>query len=200
MLKNKSRLLGSLSFVLLAGALQADVFKFEATLSGPAESPPNTSPATGSAWVTYDDIAKTLEVSATFAGLEGITTVAHIHAPTAVAFAGAVGVATYPGTFPGFPVGVSAGSYVSPSIDLTQTASFTAGFLTLNSGTAAGAEVGLFNALMDGKAYFNLHSSRYPGGEIRGFLTPVPDNAATAPLLLSAVLGMLGFARKRFAR
>src|SRR5262245_59234527 len=133
MQKNQIILGGTLLSLLLCGIAQADVFNFEASLSGPAESPPNASPETGSALVTYDDIAHTLVVSADFADLLGTTTVSHIHATTAVPFAGTAGVATYPGTFPGFPVGVTAGSYSSPApIDLTDVASFTAAFLGAN--------------------------------------------------------------------
>jgi hypothetical protein len=193
--QSKSKFCGTLFFLLLCGTAQATVFDFQALLSGPAESPPNASPGTGFAFVSYNDIAHSLSVAAVFQGLLGVTTISHIHAATAVPFAGAVGVASYPGTFPGFPVGVTAGGYISPPIDLTQTSSFTGAFLTANGGTAAGAEAGLLAALLAGKAYFNIHTTLYPSGEIRGFLTRVPDSSATAPLLVLSLLGILGFAR-----
>jgi hypothetical protein len=192
------KVLAAVLTVLVCGMARADVFHFTADLSGPAESPPNASPGTGHALVTYDDVAHTLSVFAEFQDLLGTTTVAHIHAPTAVPFAGAIGVATYPGTFPGFPAGVTSGTYTSLSpIDLTLEASFTGGFLGLNGGTAAGAEAGLFDALLHGRAYFNVHSSLYPGGEIRGFLVPIPDTSATAPLLAVGLLAIAGCARCR---
>ena len=43
-------------------------------------------------------------------------------------------------------------------------------------GWVAGAEAALAAALMDGKAYLNIHTAFAPGGEIRGFLVPsVPE-------------------------
>jgi hypothetical protein len=146
--------------------------------------------------VTYDDVAHTLSVTAEFEDLVGTTTVSHIHAPTLVPFAGTANVATYPGTFPGFPVGVTSGTYTSPvPIDLTLDTSFTGGFLAANGGTAAGAEAGLLAAILGGKAYLNIHTSFAGGGEIRGFLTPVPDNSVTASLMVLSLLAMAGFAR-----
>ncbi|MCI0539785.1 MAG: CHRD domain-containing protein [Verrucomicrobiales bacterium] len=195
MQKNQTILLSTLLSLLVSGMAQADVFQFEASLSGPAEFPPVPSPGTGSALVTYDNVAHTLLVSAEFMDLLAPTTVAHIHAPTAVPFDGTVSVATYPSTFPGFPAGVTAGTYDSPVIDLTQTTSFTGGFLAANGGTAGGAETGLFKALRNGKAYFNIHTTLHQSGEIRGFLTPVPDSSATTPLLALALLAIAGFTR-----
>jgi CHRD domain/PEP-CTERM motif len=38
----------------------------------------------------------------------------------------------------------------------------------------AGAEAALAAGLDAGRAYLNIHSTAYPGGEIRGFLVPEP--------------------------
>lgn len=135
------------------------------------------SSGTGEALVTFDTVAHTLVVSATFDNLTGTTTVAHIHC--CVDPPGTVGVATYPGTFPGFPVGVTSGSYVSPNpIDLMDVTSYTGGFLTnFGGGTVAGAEAALLAGLLGGQAYFNIHTSFAGGGEIRGFLQQVPEPA-----------------------
>ena len=61
-----------------------------ATLSGPAEAPPNASPGTG--FATFTLLGNALRINGTFSGLIGTTTVTHIHCCTAAAFAGAVGV------------------------------------------------------------------------------------------------------------
>ena len=95
--------------------------EYTATLSGPNEAPPNASPGTGTSLVTYDDVAHTLRVEASFSGLIGTTTAAHIHAPTAVPFTGTIGVATQTPSFSGFPLGVTSGtlrSHLRPDPDL----------------------------------------------------------------------------------
>lgn len=174
---------------LMATSSQAAVHYLQAFLDGPSESPPVETPGTGYVAVDYDDVAHTLALNATFSDLIGTTTVAHIHAPTADPFAGTVGVAVTPGTLPGFPAGVTSGVYAT-TIDLTDPASYTASFLAAGGGAAAGAEAMLFSSFVDGKAYFNIHSSFRPGGEIRGFIVPVPEPssllllAGGAPLLL----------------
>jgi hypothetical protein len=147
---------------------------------------------TGFVKVFYDDVAKTLEIESSFSGLTGTTTVAHIHCCTAAAGTGTIGVAVTPGTLPGFPVGVMAGSYSSPVLDLTNVATYTGGptgFLTRSGGTTAAAEAALVKGMKDGTAYFNVHSTSFPAGEIRGFLA-VPE-PATMALLGTALAGLL---------
>ena len=82
-----------------------------ASLSGPAEDPPVPSPGTGSAAVVIDTVAHTLHVKVDFADLIGTTTAAHIHGPTLVPFEGTASVITAVPFFPGFPLGVTSGSY-----------------------------------------------------------------------------------------
>ena len=144
---------------------------YTATLTGPNESPPNASPGIGSATVEIDAVAHTMRVQASFSGLLGNTSASHIHAATAVAGTGTVGVATMLPSFAGFPLGVTAGTY-DVTFDMTQASSYNPSYITNNGGTAASAEAALFLAIADGKAYFNVHSVMFPGGEIRGFLLP----------------------------
>lgn len=181
----------------LALAASAHATIFVASLDGLSESPPNASPGTGTATVTYDPAGHTLRVETVFSGLLGTTTAAHIHAPTAVAGAGTIGVAFTPGTLPGFPPGITAGGYVSGHVDLTAVGSYTASFLALNGGTTAGAEAGLIAAMLTGKAYLNIHTTAFPSGEIRGFLA-VPEPGTWA---LFAGLGLVSFGTvRRFRR
>jgi hypothetical protein len=177
----------------------AETLIFTANLSGDKENPPNASPGTGTALVTYDSVAHILEVHAEFQDLWGTTTVAHIHC--CVDAPGNVGVATYPGTFPGFPVGVTSGVYDTPvPIDLTSTSSYTAGFLnTFGGGTAAGAEAALVAGMQAGRAYFNIHTTFAPGGEIRGFLEQQVPEPGTA-LLLAVGLVLLFGSRSRLVK
>jgi hypothetical protein len=103
---------------LLGSSASGAILIYTASLSGLNESPPNASPGTGLATVFYDDVAHFLSVDVDFSDLLGTTTAAHIHC--CVDQPGNVGIAVYPGTFPGFPAGVTAGSYTSPTpLDLT---------------------------------------------------------------------------------
>ncbi len=183
-------------FVALGSVVHGQLFTFSVVLDGPSEADPNTSPGTGQATIVYDSSAHTLELDVAFSGLEGTTTVAHIHAPTAAAFSGAASVATTTPTFVGFPAGVSSGTYEA-TLDLTEASSYNASFITANGGTTEAAEIALFNAMFDGKAYLNIHSTIYPGGEIRGFLVVVPEPAETVALTAGLVGAFALFRRFR---
>ena len=150
------------------GAAFAAQLNYSAALSGAAESPPNASPGIGSVLVTVDTTALTMRVRANFSGLTGNTTASHIHCCTAVPGTGAAGVATTTPSFVGFPLGVMSGS-MDQTYDMTQAGSYNPAFVTANGGTVAGARTALFNGLAGGTAYFNIHSSTFGGGEIRGF-------------------------------
>jgi hypothetical protein len=140
----------------------------------------------------YDSVAHTLTVNVTFSGLEGTTTASHIHAATATPGTGTAGVATSVPYFPGFPIGVTSGTY-SDVLDLTLASSFNPAYVTAQ-GSVANAETALIQAMLDGKAYLNIHTTVVPGGEIRGFLA-VPDGAMTAALVLLGLCALAGFAR-----
>ncbi len=149
----------------------------------------------GSGLFRFDTINQTLSIDVTWSGLRGTTTIAHIHCCVTAPGLGTAAVAVTPGTLPDFPVGVTGGTY-QRLLDLTDTGVYTSGFLTSSGGTAAGASSALLKGILDGKAYFNIHSTAFLPGEIRGFLQPVPepDTAALAALTL---LGLFAWRRKR---
>lgn len=172
-------------------AASAAIITFTATLDGPSESPPNASPGIGSVIVDFDTTLTTMRVRAQFSGLIGNVTVAHIHAATAVPLAGTAGVATQQPTFLGFPAGVTSGSY-DTTFDMLQAASYNPSYVTANGGTPASAFTALLNASTQGRAYFNLHSSAFTGGEIRGFLVPAPGGLA-----MLGLAGLIAARRRR---
>jgi hypothetical protein len=171
----------------------ATVHMFEATLSGAAEFVPNASPGTGDAFVTFDDVTHLLSVEMTFADLIGTTTASHIHAPTAEPREGNAGVATQVPFFVDFPLGVQAGSYAHV-FDTTLASTWNPAFIAANGGTTAGAEAALLTAMNKSRAYVNIHTTQFPGGEIRGFLDAVPEPAAWALMLLG--FGLAGGAAR----
>ena len=129
----------------------------------------------GSATVTADDVADTVMVDLSFSGLSGPTTASHIHCCTAVPGSGSAAVFV---PFTAFPAGVTAGSY---SNTFTLSA---ANFSTLMAGMDAG------------ESYVNVHTTLFPGGEIQGFLAPVPEPTSYA-LMTLGLLGLAGYKRRR---
>jgi len=196
-MKKTVKLLGVMVAVLMFSAIaKADVIVFTTTLTGSQEVPPNASTGIGSALVTLDTVANTLTVNVAFAGLVSPTTVAHIHccaAPGGIAIP-----ATTTPSFPGFPVGVTTGTYLQ-TFDLTLASSYNPAFIAAHGGTVAGAEAAFITGLLGGQAYINIHSSQFPNGEIRGQLQAVPEPASVL-LLTTGILGITGALRKRRKR
>lgn len=176
----------SAAALIAVGSASAEMITWTTSLSGPAEAPPNNSPGTGLAQVDIDTVANTMRVQASFSGLIGNTTIAHIHGPTAVPGVGTAGVATQLPSFTGWPAGVTAGVYDN-TFDLTLTSTYAAGFISANGGTPLGARDALIAAMDAGRAYFNVHTSSFTGGEIRGFMTRIPEPTSLSLLALAGL-------------
>jgi hypothetical protein len=178
------------ALALAAPAAQAQTFSFAAGLS------PEVTGATGggAVFVTFDVGAQTLSLDSIWFGLSGGTTVAHIHCCVPTPGTGFVGVAVSPPTLPGFPVGTTFGNYET-TLNLALNSTYGGAFLAASGGTAAGASARLLAGLASGTAYFNVHSSTFTGGEIRGFLQPVPEPATWG--LMALGLAAVGVAARR---
>jgi len=185
---------------LAPATAEATVRVFGVFLSGPDESPPNASPGTGSATVTFDDVLNIMTLDMSFSGLLGTTTASHIHAGTPTPGTGTAGVATTTPSFPGFPLGVTSGSY-QHTFDMTDAGSYNPAYVTAHGGTAAEAEAALLASMVAGTSYLNIHTNLFPSGEIRGFLIAAPAPEPAAWVLMIAGFGAAGaMARRRRRR
>ena len=193
-MKKRVNLVAAMVTLLLFSVVaRADQLTFTATLTGSQEVPPTGSPGIGSALVTLDTVTHLLTVNVSFAGLGSPTIASHIHCCTPPG-ANAI-VATAVPTFPGFPLGVTTGTYLM-TFDLGLASSYNPAFITAHGGTVASAEAAFIAGLTSGQTYLNIHTSQFTGGEIRGQLQAVPE-PATVLLLTSGVIGVLGSRRKR---
>jgi hypothetical protein len=155
--------LGSILALALAltPAAMADIFAFEAVMSGANEVPPNASPGFGTVFLTFDSSTSVLTILPTsnYNDLLANVTASHIHRA---------------------PAGIN-GPIIIP---LAHTGG-TDGFLSGSGVLSAADVVNLFN----GGLYANVHSSLFPGGEIRGQLVLVPTPGALALVGVATLLG-----------
>lgn len=194
-MKSRTRSLSIILAMCVSSASQAAIFTTQ--LSGPAESPANTSPGTGSGTVDFNLANHSFSLNTSFGGLFGTTTVAHIHCCTTTQ--GIAPVATQVPSFVGFPQGVTSGTY-SRTFDTLNAATWNPSFVTANGGTLAGAEAALANGLAAGTSYLNIHTTTFPGGEIRGFLTASATGRVPEPpvlALFALAMGALVVARRK---
>ena len=170
------RLLFLLALASFVPALQADLF-FDATLLPGNEVPPHVTPAFGFITVDLHTDMTTLDVDETFNNLTTVASAAHTHC---CAPAGTNAAVVLP--FVGFPSTVS-GTY-------THTFNLNTDLTGINAAT-------FIAALETGNTYANIHNATFPGGEIRGQLTAVPEPHSV--VVLGGCLLALALFRRRFA-
>lgn len=178
---------------MLLGATSANAVTYVATFSGAAENPANLS--TGTGFGTLEVLGTSILVNITYSGLGSGLVDGHIHCCTAPTGNAIVAIG-----FGGLPIGTTSGT-INQLIDLTQTSSFRAAYITASGGTVDLARARLYSELDLGRAYYNLHTVNFPGGEIRGNLTAVPEPASWA--MMVGGFGVLGGAvryRRRAAK
>jgi hypothetical protein len=182
--------LAATALALGASVGHAAILNYNTTLSGAAEATPNGSPGTGTVTLSIDTDTHMLTLDTTFSGLDSAATAAHILCCTLPVSGVAIGM-------PGFPNATN-GTY-SMTFDLLAIDTYNGTFFM---SSAADTEQKLLNGLNAGEAYFNIHSSLFPQGEIRGFFTAANGNAVPEPASgVLAVLGlaMMGLRRRRNA-
>ena len=170
---------------LLVTPVQAKIY--EANLAAEAVG----ATGSGTATLSIDELTNLMDIHVDFQGLSGNTTVSHIHGPTSNPLTGTAGVMTTTPTFLDFPAGVTSGTY-SKILNLLDATTYRAGFITANGGTVPGARNAFLAALDGNKAYLNIHSTTFGGGEIRGFFV----EKVPAPLPLLGVGAALGWSRR----
>ena len=145
---------------------------FQAFLSGLGENPPNGSPGSGFATLTLNAAQTQITVDENWSGLLAPATASHIHGPG------------------------GAGTNAPVMFPLSGVPAATAGAIPEQVFTINPTQVGY---LMSGYLYANVHTSVFPGGEIRGQFMMVPE-PTSATLLGLGVVAMAGAGRSRGRR
>jgi hypothetical protein len=129
----------------LATPALAEAVSYMAALSAADEVPPADSKGAGQVDATYDTDTKTLKWSITYEGLSGDASAAHFHGPA--------------------DVGANAPPVVPIADDKLMSPIEGEAVLTDEQATDLAA----------GKWYFNVHTAKFPDGEIRGQLAKHAD-------------------------
>jgi CHRD domain-containing protein len=164
-----------LSFARITSADDANTFK--ASLHGLGEAPPVATAATGSFTATLSSDGATLSYTVTYANLNAQVLFSHIHFGLTKEVGGVMVFLCGPaagatgGPPAGFPNPPACPDATSGTVSGTVTAANVVG--PNSQGITPGADfTKVVQAMREGAAYVNVHSTRSPGGEIRGPVQP----------------------------
>jgi hypothetical protein len=167
-LKKVLQVFGLLAALTLLSVPARATMLFDASLTGAQEVPPTASQGTGFGTVLLNNALTQITVNLEWFNLTAPATVAHIHGPAA------------PGT--NAPVIFSLSGVPAATSGAIPEQTF-----AITPAQVADLEAGLF--------YFNIHTSNFPGGEIRGqILAAVPEQGGTCVLLGVSIASLVAFA------
>lgn len=186
----------------VSGPAGAALLEFTATLNAAqvVDGGGSTSPAVGNAVVMVDDTLFTVTTHLTWTGLSGPADRAHLHFAPAGVSRSVADPNTY---FFHEVIDDPARTVLNCDLDFTDCvppsgSSTDVLALSINDGYGAGLALGLATdsfsdlvlALNQGDIYIDMHTGRYPSGEIRGQLSPasaVPEPSPIAFVSLALV-------------
>jgi hypothetical protein len=167
-LKKVLQVFGLLAAVTLLSVPARATMLFDASLTGAQEVPPTASQGTGFGTVLLNNALTQITVDLSWSGLTAAATAATIHGPAA----------------PGMNAPVIFSLFSVPAATSGATPEET---FAITPAQVADLEAGLF--------YFNIHTSNFPGGEIRGqILAAVPEQGGTCVLLGVSIASLVAFA------
>jgi hypothetical protein len=178
----------ALSALAIGASASAGIMTVNFMLEGAQEVPPSGSSALGIGQLNYDTTDDTFDISLYVVGiplgnLMGAgpnSSPVHIHLAPAGSNGGIVIDLGFLGSFAQSGLG----------IELTLTDVAAGGTFGAVSSDPATVQ----QAFRDGNLYVNIHTTRNPGGEIRGQIPPIPTPASAA---LIGAAGLLAVGRRR---
>src|SRR5258708_6858881 len=151
MLRTRSVVFVHAAILAAACGSSGPATNFSTTLSAANEVPANTSTATGTA--TFALSGTTVTYTVTYGGLSGPPSASHMHVGATTASGGVVVPFT-------IPTGATASG--------TFSGSFTQADIRAQTNPVINTLDDLLVQIRAGNTYTNIHTSTYPGGEIRG--------------------------------